>query len=86
MPQLEEINEKFAEARDEIEYANEDAETTYFDESASQARKVAAETRALYDELLNSLDDGNRAKVRRSMALKMEQLRAEVELLDKIHQ
>ena len=28
------INERFVEARDEIEYAKEDAETVYFNESA----------------------------------------------------
>lgn len=31
--QVDEINDKFVEARDEIEYAAEDAETVYFNES-----------------------------------------------------
>jgi hypothetical protein len=31
----------FVEARDEIEFAKEDAETTYFNESADSAKKVS---------------------------------------------
>lgn len=39
----------------------------------------------MYEELLSSLDDKARAKVRRTMGLKMEQLKAEVGMLDHIH-
>ena len=37
------INDKFAEARDEIDYANEDAESTYFDESYKSAQTATDE-------------------------------------------
>lgn len=39
------INDKFAEARDEIDYANEDAESTYFDESYKAAEAATNEAR-----------------------------------------
>ena len=39
------INDKFAEARDEIDYANEDADSTYFDESYKSAQAVTNEAR-----------------------------------------
>ena len=43
--QIDAINDKFAEARDEIDYANEDAESTYFDESYKAAETVTNEAR-----------------------------------------
>ncbi len=43
--QVDTINDKFAEARDEIEYANEDAESTYFDESYKAAEAATNEAR-----------------------------------------
>ena len=41
--QVDAINDKFAEARDEIDYANEDAESTYFDESYKSAEAATNE-------------------------------------------
>lgn len=43
MPQVDAINEKFTEAREEIEFAREDAETVYFNDSADVARKAVGE-------------------------------------------
>ena len=43
--QMDAINDKFAEARDEIDYANEDAESTYFDESYKSAQAATDEVR-----------------------------------------
>ena len=43
--QVDAINDKFAEARDEIDYANEDAESTYFDESYKSAETATNEAR-----------------------------------------
>lgn len=83
--QVDALNEKFAEARDEIEYAQEDAETTYFNESAETARTAVNEVLKAYTELGESLAEDQRGKLQRSMGLKMEQLKAEIAQLDHLH-
>ncbi|EFN56200.1 hypothetical protein CHLNCDRAFT_144946 [Chlorella variabilis] len=85
LPQIEAINEKFVEARDEIEYAQEDAETVYFNESCDAARKSVKEVLDAYQQLCGRLSEEERGKLQRSMGLKMEQLKAEVEQLDHLH-
>ncbi|PRW45044.1 late embryogenesis abundant [Chlorella sorokiniana] len=75
----------FVAARDEIEYAQEDAETVYFNESCEEAREAVAEVLDAYTSLLGRLSAEERGKLQRSMGLKMEQLKAEVETLDTLH-
>ena len=41
--QIDTINDKFVEAREEIETARDDAETTYFNESYTEAQKLTQE-------------------------------------------
>mmetsp|Transcript_27972 Transcript_27972/g.53237 ORF Transcript_27972/g.53237 Transcript_27972/m.53237 type:complete len:149 (-) Transcript_27972:205-651(-) len=83
--EVDKINEKFAEARDEIECAMEDAETVYFNESAQTAKEVAGECIGLWTKLLEQSDNDTRAALTRSMGLKIEQLKAELKLLDHAH-
>ncbi|GAB4817217.1 hypothetical protein N2152v2_004263 [Parachlorella kessleri] len=83
--QLQAINDKFVEARDEIDYAMEDAETVYFNESANDAKELVQEALSLYQGLLGKLSPGERGKLERSMGLKMEQLKAEAAQLDTLH-
>ena len=73
--QIETLNEKFVEARDEIEYAVEDAETTYFNESHKVAKDAVAEAMQMYKQVLDDLSDDDRGKLQRSMGMKMEQLK-----------
>jgi len=79
--QVDSINDKFAEARDEIGMAMEVAGTTYFNEEAEEARKVAQDVLDRFDALQASLPDKERGELSRSMGLKMEQLKAELKLL-----
>ena len=79
------INEKFAEAREEIEFAREDAETVYFNESAGEARKAVNEVLDRWRELLAKVAEEEQAKLQRSMGLKLEQLKAELKELDEMH-
>ncbi|KAL4448358.1 hypothetical protein ABPG75_005577 [Micractinium tetrahymenae] len=83
--QIESINELFVEARDEIEYAKEDAETVYFNESCDAARKAVQDVIDRYQAVLQRLSEDERGKLQRSMGLKMEQLKAEVGQLDTLH-
>ena len=105
---MDDINEMFAEAREYIEDAKEDAETVrcssqeggggqplsatrpiplpprspraqvYFNDSAAEAKEY---TNAVLDKwrgLLSSLPEEERARLQRSMGLKMEQLKVRV--------
>ena len=68
IPQIETLNDKFAEARDEIEMAKEDHETVYFQESYDTAAKVTDETLALWENILSKLQvsRGNAAAAART--------------------
>ncbi|PON96282.1 hypothetical protein TorRG33x02_078710 [Trema orientale] len=76
------INLKFAEAREEIEMAMESKETVYFDEEAECARAAVKEVLDLFEGLLAKLPESEKAALQRSMGLKIEQLKAELQQLD----
>ncbi|XP_050367061.1 embryogenesis-like protein [Argentina anserina] len=76
------INLKFAEAREEIEMAMESKETVYFDEEAECARIAVNQVLDSYAALLAKLPEDKRAALQRSMGLKIEQLKAEIEQLN----
>ncbi|XP_062180309.1 embryogenesis-like protein [Phragmites australis] len=80
--EVDEVNRKFAEAREEIEAAMDSKETVYFDEEASVARDAANEALASFDALLARLPPADADALRRSMGLKMEQLKAELKQLE----
>jgi len=79
------INDMFVEARDEIEFAQEDAETTYFNDSYHGAKELVDTVLVEYDSLLQALDETERGRLQRSMGMKMEQLKAELQQLDTLH-
>lgn len=76
------INLKFAEARDEIEMAMESKETVYFNEEAECARDAVKEVLDRFEGLLRKLKESEKEALRRSMGLKIEQLKAELQQLD----
>eukprot|EP01018_Ginkgo_biloba_P038652 Gb_01795 [translate_table: standard] len=76
--EVDEINVKFAEAREEIDMALESKETVYFDEEAESARAAVKQTLEMFEALLAKLPEAERGVVQRSMGLKMEQLKAEL--------
>lgn len=80
--EVDEINLKFAEAREEIDAALESKETVYFDEEAECAREAVRSVFELFDGLLTRLPERDRSSLQRSMGLKMEQLKAELKQLD----
>ena len=73
--QIDELNDKFVEARDEIEYAQEDAETTYFNESHKLAKDSVGVVTSMYKDILETLSEADKGKLQRSMGMKMEQLK-----------
>lgn len=79
---IEDINSKFADAREEIELAAESKETVYFNEEAETAKKAVTEVLDLFNNLLARLPESERGAIQRSMGMKMEQLKAEVAQLD----
>ncbi|ESQ28035.1 hypothetical protein EUTSA_v10019220mg [Eutrema salsugineum] len=79
---VDEINLKFAEAREEIEMAMDAKETVYFNEEAECARAAVAEVLEMFDGLLGKVTEKERATLQRSMGLKIEQLKAELQQLN----
>jgi len=82
---VEAINNLFVEARDEIEMAHEESETVYFDESVKSAKEVVDACIGKWEALLKSLPEDERAKLQRSMGLRMEQLKAEFLQVKNLH-
>nr|GMD85127.1 Polyribonucleotide nucleotidyltransferase [Ipomoea batatas] len=80
--EVDKINLKFAEAREEIESAMESKETVYFDEEAECARAAVKEVLGLYEGLLAKVNENEKGVIQRSMGLKIEQLKAELEQLN----
>eukprot|EP00262_Sarcandra_glabra_P008552 TRINITY_DN22091_c0_g1_i1.p1 TRINITY_DN22091_c0_g1~~TRINITY_DN22091_c0_g1_i1.p1 ORF type:complete len:169 (-),score=25.15 TRINITY_DN22091_c0_g1_i1:91-597(-) len=80
--EIDEINLKFAEAREEIEMALESKETVYFDEEAESARTAVKAVLDMFEGLSSKLPEGERAGLQRSMGLKIEQLKAELQQLN----
>jgi len=76
------INLKFAEAREEIEMALESKDTVYFNEEAECARDAVNEVLGMFEGLLAKLPEKERGALQRSMGLKIEQLKAELAQLD----
>lgn len=79
---MDKINLKFAEAREEIESAMDSKETVYFNEEAECAREAVGEVLEMYQGLLGKLPESERAAIQRSMGLKIEQLKAELQQLN----
>ena len=77
-----ELSDAFVEARDEIEYAVESKDTTYFNEEFEAAKIAVDEALALHAAIMNDIVDvGEKAEYQRETGLKMEQLKQELELL-----
>ncbi|CAN0472904.1 unnamed protein product [Ectocarpus sp. 12 AP-2014] len=78
---MDEFNDLFVTAREEMEYAEESKETTYFDEEAAAAKEAVEEAVALFEEVLGSVDEKKRTDIMRSSGLRVEQLKAELDQL-----
>ncbi|KAI9112677.1 hypothetical protein K1719_016343 [Acacia pycnantha] len=76
------INLKFAEAREEIEAALDSKDTVYFNEEAECARAAVTEVLEMFEGLLAKLPEREKTAIQRSMGLKIEQLKAELKQLD----
>uniref|UniRef100_A0A7N0UAL0 Late embryogenesis abundant protein n=1 Tax=Kalanchoe fedtschenkoi TaxID=63787 RepID=A0A7N0UAL0_KALFE len=79
---VDEINLKFMEAREDIELALESKETVYFDEEAEVARDAVKEVLDMFQGLLGRLGEDEKSALQRSMGMKIEQLKAELEQLN----
>lgn len=79
---METVNALFVEARDELEYAAEDAGTVWAGESYETAAAAVAAAADAYARLLESLPPEEAGRVSRGMGMKMQQLQAELEAVD----
>jgi len=79
---LDAVNRLFSSAREDLEDAQEDEGTVHFEESFNAAYKGVHDTLEAFENVLASLGEEQRGSVRRSMGLKMEQLKAELAALE----
>lgn len=63
----------------------QDMGTTYFNKSAGDARSLVEKVLGDFGAILESVDDDKKGELTRSMGLKMEQLKAELQGLDHLH-
>ena len=82
---MDEVNDLFAEAREEMSLARESAETLYFNEEFKIAAEVVEQCLGKFEVLKKSVSDDDRAALERAMGLKMEQLREEFRQLKELH-
>ena len=80
--EVDEINLKFAEAREEIEMAMDAKETVYYNEEAECAKAAVNEVLNMFEGLLGKLKETEKNALQRSMGLKIEQLKAELRQLE----
>jgi hypothetical protein len=75
------IADAFASARFAIEDATDSLGTTYFNEDIEEAQFCVNETFARYEHVLSRVSEKERNRIKESWQLRMEQLRAELEVL-----
>ncbi|GMQ10551.1 hypothetical protein CsSME_00053502 [Camellia sinensis var. sinensis] len=79
---VDEINLKFAEAKEEIETTLDSKETVYFNDEALCARDAVKEVLDMYEGLLAKLPEKEKGAIQRSIGFKIEQLQAKFEQLN----
>tara|TARA_B110001452_G_scaffold171833_1_gene143917 strand:- start:1688 stop:2002 length:315 start_codon:yes stop_codon:yes gene_type:complete len=82
-PDLEELSDEFAEARELLSDAEEAIGTTYFEEDLEDARIAVEQVLERYDSIKASLPEGSDElmNLQRSLGLRMEELRGRYSLL-----
>ncbi|KAL6047139.1 DNA repair protein XRCC4 [Balamuthia mandrillaris] len=83
--ELEELADLFTEARDYLEEARENANTTYFNDDLADAREAVQKTLARYQQLLDTMEEEPARKLREAQNPKMEQLKQELQMLEELH-
>ncbi|KAG5177564.1 hypothetical protein JKP88DRAFT_226448 [Tribonema minus] len=78
---MDEFNDLFVEAREEIQYAGESKETTYFNDEVKAAQAAVESALECFSELLNGVEEEQKQAIMRSNGLKVEQLKQELQLL-----
>lgn len=76
---------KAAGARQSELFLIQDVGTVYFNESAEEAKGLVDKTLGAWNSLLSNVSEDEKNAIVRSMGLKMEQLKAEVQELDHLH-
>ncbi|CAM9290376.1 unnamed protein product [Discosporangium mesarthrocarpum] len=62
---MDDFNDLFITAREEIEFAGESRETTYFNEEAEAAKEAVEEAVAVFEGLLKEVDEDKRREIMR---------------------
>eukprot|EP00467_Chlorarachnion_reptans_P006701 CAMPEP_0114538110 /NCGR_PEP_ID=MMETSP0109-20121206/29956_1 /TAXON_ID=29199 /ORGANISM="Chlorarachnion reptans, Strain CCCM449" /LENGTH=95 /DNA_ID=CAMNT_0001722083 /DNA_START=140 /DNA_END=427 /DNA_ORIENTATION=- len=79
---LDELTDKFSEARMEIADALDSKETVYFNEDAKIALEVTGEALEVYEDILQSVDAERKKQIQTEWGMRIEQLKQEAKLLE----
>ncbi|KAG8237322.1 hypothetical protein J437_LFUL014487 [Ladona fulva] len=79
--QMDEISDKFGEAMELLSDARNSMGTVYFSDDMTDAEVMVDEVCKDYEKLLSDLDSGQSGKVTRAIGLKVEELKAQLQLL-----
>lgn len=78
---VEDISEKFKEAMELLDDARSSAGTVYFSDDMVDAEDAIREVLADYDGLMKKMNESQRRTVVRTIGLKIEELKAQVQML-----
>ncbi|KAK6171142.1 hypothetical protein SNE40_019395 [Patella caerulea] len=79
---MEELTDKFTEARELMEDARESKGTVYFSDDVIDAKSAVEETLTEYQTLLNKISDSQKQQVMRTIGLRMEELKAQLTAME----
>ncbi|XP_041474538.1 uncharacterized protein LOC121423275 [Lytechinus variegatus] len=80
--EIDDLTDKFMETRELLEDAMEAKGTVYFNDDLKDAKEAVQETLSQFEDLMVKLSEEQERNVRRTIGLKMEELRAQEAMID----
>ncbi|XP_011661834.1 uncharacterized protein LOC105437211 [Strongylocentrotus purpuratus] len=80
--EIDDLTDKFMETRELLEDAMESKDTVYFNDDLKDAKEAVQETLSQFEDLMAKLSEEQERNVRRTIGLKMEELRAQEMMID----
>lgn len=80
--EIDDLTDKFMETRELLEDAMESKDTVYFNDDLKDAKEAVQETLSHFEDLMAKLSEEQERNVRRTIGLKMEELRAQEMMID----
>ncbi|XP_072043302.1 uncharacterized protein [Amphiura filiformis] len=79
--EIDAITDKFMEAKEYLDDAKDSMDSVYFDEDMKDAEDAIQETLNMYQDLIGRLNEEQKQNVTRTIGLKMEELKAQLDMI-----